>query len=1299
MQNTRMHFSIVTILLVMTGLLVPSIGKAAAENSGTQPAFNPLGGRPASAACNRAYALLLEGKEKEAYEGFKNVVKANPKEAPALFGLGQLEALRGNASQAFDLYARAFAEGRNEPWAEIFLDTAVAMLPYCTDPQPLLKVIQSVEADPKAKSFLKDRALQAKADWLLQRGDFEGAAKAYAPLQFLSKWALIGPFDNRDKAGLRQEFVPETEINFERAVQGRNRKVSWFFPKAAPMTGIVDLSQIFEPNTHSLAYAVTHMRVPNPQWAVLRLGCAGAVRVWLNDREILTVSEYNEYASEKAAVPIYLQKGVNRVLVKSAVVEEVLWAFSVRLSLPDGGPVPGLVIENGPEVLKAYKEGSTGRSTPLLEPNDPDLGVLVQLRSALKKNPNDPLLQAFLGFEMDLKALGNLEDQLAVKEFKKAIKTCPKCPLFRMMLADVSTDVNQSRMAIEQCLADHPHLPAPYEALARHAYDSGLKLTSEKYARMALKKFGLERAPLSAYYLAYIIQERGQMAEAFRMASKLTRQAPYHSGHWMLLLELQASNAARRKTLAEALKYCGGDSFLRQSWASQLVEMEQDQEGAAYLTAGIAQAPYDTGSRIAAAEAWRRAGQPDKATAVLEQAREIAPQNPELLSELGTAAFYADKTGEAIMLWQEVLKIKPNSPAIKDQLAELAKGKGLDREFFAPYDIELKDLSFPDAKKYPKDNAVTVLNQTVVQVNPNGTSSRMVHQVSKLLRPEGKQQLAGHNIYFDPQRQVVDVLKAAVITPEGQELSRASVMNRTVSAAMGMQTKIYDEHHLKQIFFRDLEVGSIVDLQYVIRDTGGNIYGDYFADVFYVGDSQPVMKSQYLLNLPKTRTFKTQTFRMALHPERVPSKDPEREIFKWEATDRPGIEVQRLMPPAVDTLPFIQTTSMRTWQEVGEWYWNLAQDQIQVTDEMKKTVLEITKDAETKTDKLRAVHDWVIRKIRYLGIEFGRNGFKPHRSSTTFKALYGDCKDTATLITAMLRVVNIESKLVLVRTVNAGKVEADCLPAPNLFNHCIAYVPDADGKDYWLDCTTDYHQLGEVPYSDQGAQVLVVGADGGRFVQIPKGTTQENLVEQRIDATLKKDGSGTIFIRETRRGQEAPYYRQAAATPGQFRRIIETRGARRFPGAKLLRLNNSKPMQQGPMWVETEFNVPKLAVQSGERLSLSSTIEPLSLSARYLTPGERKHDLELYFPRARKNEINYHLDEGFAIVNLPEDFEVKEAFGHFSRKVTKDGTIIRIRDDFEISNQRISKEQYSKFKTFCDSVDAVLEKKILIRRK
>jgi len=546
---------------------------------------------------------------------------------------------------------------------------------------------------------------------------------------------------------------------------------------------------------------------------------------------------------------------------------------------------------------------------------------------------------------------------------------------------------------------------------------------------------------------------------------------------------------------------------------------------------------------------------------------------------------------------------------------------------------------------------------------------------------------------------VVDILRAAVITPEGRELSRADIADRSVSAEMGVQTLIYDEYHLKQITFRDLEPGALIDLQYTVRDTGDNIYGDYFSDSHYLGDDQPVAQAQYVLDLPKSREFQMKAFRKEVVPERMESKDPNREVFKWEAKAMPGILQERLMPPMLDELAYVQVTTMKTWQEVSTWYWNLAKDQIHVDDDLKKAVLEITKDCETPAEKLRAIHDWVIKKIRYLGIEFGRNGYKPHRSTETFKALYGDCKDTATLITAMLKVVNIDSRLVLIRTVDHGKVDADVLPAPNLFNHCIAYVPDVDGKEYWIDCTTDFHQLGEVPYSDQGAQVLVVGPDGGKFVQIPKPRTDENVIEQKVTAQVEKDGSGTLFIRSTYKGQHAPAYRQLAETPGQLKRYYEEQGSQRFRGAEMTRLANGGPQELGPMWIEVEYKVKSLAGQSGDRKALPSSIEPLNLSQTHLSGNERTHDLELWYPWTRTTEVSYRLDPALKAVNVPEEAELKESFGTFTRKVTLENGVIRILDTCVLLSQRIPKEDYAKFSAFCRKIDSLLGQKVLLEAK
>ncbi|MCZ7647819.1 MAG: DUF3857 domain-containing protein [Planctomycetota bacterium] len=1275
----------------------------AASWSGEAPvlppqAYHALGGAAPDPATKAAFDALLAGKLKEAEDAFRGQVEKQAGDAAARFGLGLCERLQGRAQEALVCFAEAFTQGRQDPWAEVYLHLLEETLRLARDERPFLLACLAAEKDPATPPHLLSLARSLRADWLAERGRFDEAVAAAAPLQFLKSWAVIGPFDNRDGAGMAADYEPEHEVQFERPIQGRNRKVAWRPLPGQAYDGRVDCAGLFEPNTHSIVYAVTHIQVEQPQWAVLWLGCGGCAKVWLNERQVLEVNEANDYADEKAAAPVYLHQGSNQVLVKLGVVEETDWAFSLRLSNPAGGPLAGVSEGASPEALKAYLATRTGRAPPLLEPANPDLGLRSKLDLALKAEPDSAWLLGWSGYLEAKRQAGTKEEHRPAQTYAKALARAPNSPLFLILQAEYPGDPNVRRQAGEACLAAHPGLPAALHVLARLAFEAGVEQEAERYARALWAGPGAERAGEASWLLARILHDRGFDAEAHRHAARFVAQRPYEPAGWMTLALLELGRAARRKTLRQGLEACGGSVELRSAWADELVTMEQYGEAAAVREGSLALLPFDIPERLAAAEAWRRAGQPEKAHALLEQTRDVAPENTDLLAAMAGMRLHEGKNEDAVALYREVLRIKPNAPQVKDLLAELSVGAGIDRGFFERYDIALKDLPDPKPEAYPDDNAVYMLRQEVVHVNPNGTSSRMFHQVAKLLRSGGKGELQRHQIYYDPQRQVVDILRASVITPAGRELARADVNDRSVSAAMGVQTKIYDEYHLKEVVFRDLEVGATVDLQYVVRDTGENIYGDYFADLFYVGDDSPTVRSQYILNLPKTREFQHRAFRGDVPLERLESPNPEREVLKWEAQNLKGIVQERRMPPLPDELTFVQTTTMRTWQEVGAWYWNLAKDQVVADDAMRATVKELTDGKASDTEKLRAIHDWVIEKIRYLGIEFGRNGYKPHRATETFQALYGDCKDTATLITAMLKEAGIESRLVLVRTVDAGKVDADTLPSPNLFNHCIAYVPDVDGKPYWIDCTTDYHQLGEIPWADQGAQVLVAGPDGGRFVQIPRSEAGESLTETRITASVAAEGGAKVFLRTVSTGQYAPYWRQRAATPGQFRQFLKEQLARSYPGAELTNLSHPPAGEQGAMWFEVEVQVPRITRRSGDRFSLPIVSEPEELSRNYVTGTERRHDLMLWFPRARRYEVVYQLDPAYKVAALPEPVERKEAFGSFTREVRQDGQSVSVKIAYSLNSHRITKDEYPAFVDFCRRVDGWMDEKILLQK-
>jgi hypothetical protein len=390
---------------------------------------------------------------------------------------------------------------------------------------------------------------------------------------------------------------------------------------------------------------------------------------------------------------------------------------------------------------------------------------------------------------------------------------------------------------------------------------------------------------------------------------------------------------------------------------------------------------------------------------------------------------------------------------------------------------------------------------------------------------------------------------------------------------------------------------------------------------------------------------------------------------------------------------------MRSWHEVGAWFWNLSREQVVVNDEMRAEIAKLVENCKTDTEKLRAVHDWVIKKIRYLGIEFGRNGYKPHRATETFKALYGDCKDTATLVTAMLKSIGIDSRLVLIRTRNVGAIPANSLPLPNLFNHCIAYVPNVDGKAYWIDGTTDFYRLGEVPALDCGTQVLVAGPEGGEFLKVPEASSALNRIEQLYDVKVPANGSSELKVHSTHSGYFAPLLRESIDTPGKFDTHMREYAAQHFNGAELLNLKSSDVDSQGPAWSDMELKVPSLLTRGGEQLTLPATFETLALGQRYARDALRTHDINMQVPWARKIELTYRLDDALSVQTLPEDAKLDKPFGRYERTVKRAGNNVTITELIEMPLTQIPVGSYSDFRAFCERVDTLMEQKVVMRAR
>ena len=219
-----------------------------------------------------------------------------------------------------------------------------------------------------------------------------------------------------------------------------------------------------------------------------------------------------------------------------------------------------------------------------------------------------------------------------------------------------------------------------------------------------------------------------------------------------------------------------------------------------------------------------------------------------------------------------------------------------------------------------------------------------------------------------------------------------------------------------------------------------------------------------------------------------------------EARNVPPVQPMQRGPGPTDARAHVHLSTQGSWQEVEQAYRILLGRRGQIGPALTKEAQRMTADAPTELEKIERLYRYVADDIRYVALEFGIHSFQPAAPETTWSRKYGDCKDKAILLVAMLRAIGIEAQFTLVRTRTAGT--ALLYPASlAVFDHAMLYLPK---WDRFLDPTVPLNDLWTLPSPDYGAQVLVMGEAGIRTVAFPSAAA--NGMSWDLDLALTLQG-------------------------------------------------------------------------------------------------------------------------------------------------------------------------------------------------
>lgn len=300
---------------------------------------------------------------------------------------------------------------------------------------------------------------------------------------------------------------------------------------------------------------------------------------------------------------------------------------------------------------------------------------------------------------------------------------------------------------------------------------------------------------------------------------------------------------------------------------------------------------------------------------------------------------------------------------------------------------------------------------------------------------------------------------------------------------------------VQQIPFRDLSVGDTAVITVRISEKRHYIPNNY---------SRTIVLSPGEVQRTFDVTLRSPVTLDVRHDERMltfgESREGDNIIRHWSGTVAPS-PVEKNVADIAFAVPALHISTFANFEAIATAYYDEAKKKAIVTPEIQRLADEVTKDKSDPRDQVQALYEWVTRNVRYVAVYFGSGRFVPNDAATILERRFGDCKDNATLLSALLAAKGIASEHVLLNTTPVYQLSATA--TVSAFNHVIVYIPVLDR---YVDPTVPFGTFGHLPSVDQGKPVVRVSDKGAVVARTPASTPEDNVIELNSRMTTAHDG-------------------------------------------------------------------------------------------------------------------------------------------------------------------------------------------------
>jgi len=373
---------------------------------------------------------------------------------------------------------------------------------------------------------------------------------------------------------------------------------------------------------------------------------------------------------------------------------------------------------------------------------------------------------------------------------------------------------------------------------------------------------------------------------------------------------------------------------------------------------------------------------------------------------------------------------------------------------------------------------------------------------------------------------------------------------RLIQQERDIEKHMYNGEVSALMILDDVRAGDIIEYAYSIKGRNPVFSGKYFG-AYSLGWKVAVDRVAVRILTSKNRRLYSRSYNVDVAQQETIQGD--QRIYNWRLDNSKPFKSEGETPNWYYPFPWLQISEYRNWREVSRWADNLYHQDRQLSEALKQKIKSWQQEGRYDEEAIIKALTFVQDKVRYFGVEMGENSHMPSTPDEVFERRYGDCKDKAVLLSAILTQMGYKAYPALVSMENHRAV-ADWLPSPGVFDHVIVNVT-IKGQEYWIDATRS-QQRGHLEQRGQPdfGKALIVGKGSRELADIkfpdhylPSVAIEELFVVEDYDKPVKF----TVTSRYSH--DEAEWQRQKLADqrPADIQDRFLNYYARIYPGIEV----------------------------------------------------------------------------------------------------------------------------------------------------